>query len=166
MPSIETSKQLLIAHHRELANTCQALMSTAYADDKLQLIAEFRRFEAAIREHLDVEEAELLDDYAKFDPDDARSLLEEHERFRKLLLQLAVDAELHAIRAEHVENFIARLEAHAHHEERGLYAWAERHVSADANRRLAQRIGHSLQQLLGRPRAAAAGTIDPMRFSV
>ena len=47
--------------------------------------------------------------------------------------------ELHAVRAEAIDNLVTRLREHAAHEEAGLYAWAAEHVPPGAVTHLIER---------------------------
>jgi hypothetical protein len=140
---------LLTEHHHAIEAACTDLLGQTYADEPFELVAEYRRFEHEVLEHLAAEEELLLPAYAERAPDDARLLGEEHEALRRLLFRIGVDVELHIVRAADVEQLIARLRDHAAHEDKGLYAWATSELAAPARDQLRERIGRSIDQLDG-----------------
>ena len=135
-----SSRNLLTEHHHQLEASCCELLGCTYADDPLDLIEAYRRFEHELLEHLRVEEELLFPAYAEHAPDDARKLREEHDDLRRVLFRIGVDVELHLVRAQTVERLIAELRAHAAREDTGLYAWAATHLSAAAAEQVCDRI--------------------------
>jgi hypothetical protein len=73
---------------------------------------------------MDAEERELLPRYAEANAEDAASLMAEHANFRKILLELGVEGDLHTIRLERVRELVSALRTHAKRENEGLYRWA------------------------------------------
>ena len=131
---------LLRAHHHDVERACLELRGEMYGDDRLALIAAWHRFEERITAHMLAEEQLLLDAYAREEPDDARAIKAEHARLRSVLTPLAVECELHLIRAGTLERLLAFLRMHAEHEDRGLYAWADRALDATAREALTRRL--------------------------
>jgi hypothetical protein len=80
-------------------------------------------FERDLMEHFDLEERTLLADLLAARPREARVVLEEHRYLRTRLAQLR--ATLPNLSAAAARTFLDELAAHAHHEERVLYRWAE-----------------------------------------
>ena len=140
---------LLADHHRELETACSALLGCAYEGCPRTLIKQYRKFERAVREHLDAEETIILPAFAAHAPEEARSLGLEHAAIRKLLLQIGVEVELHLLRLETVKHLIETLHAHAAREDAWMYPWAQLHLPLSARRQLFVRIGHSLRVLAG-----------------
>jgi hypothetical protein len=141
------TKTLLDEHSREIEATCCELRGETYADDPQELVAAYRRFEREMLDHLDIEEKMLLPGYAAYAPDDAHKLLEEHGELRQLLYRLAIDVELHTVRAQSVNKLVARLREHAAHEDEGLYTWAAAHLPAGTVTQLIERIRTSIAAL-------------------
>lgn len=162
MTTEEAIRRVLADHHREIEAACKQLVAYTLADDPAALIAEYRRFERAVRDHIEAEQATLTA-YAEREPDDARRLVDDHEVLRRLLLQLGVEVELHAIRAEQVAELVEFLHDHAAREERGLYPWIAAHGSPAHQRRLFRRISASLRRLArkgSRPGIAGSGAVE------
>ena len=132
--------ELLRAHHHDVERACLELKREMYGDDRLALIAAWRRFEERITAHMVAEEELLLDAYGREQPDDARAIRAEHARLRSVLTPLGVECELHLIRASTLERLLAFLRMHAEHEDRGLYAWADGALDANAKQALMQRL--------------------------
>ena len=133
------AKTLMMEHSREIETMCCELRGRSYADEPHELVQAYRRFEREMLDHLDLEERTLLPGYAMCAPDDARKLSDEHSELRQRLYRLAIDVELHAVRAEAIDNLVTRLREHAAHEGAGLYAWAAEHVPPGAVTHLIER---------------------------
>jgi hypothetical protein len=138
---------LLAEHHRAMEAACTDLLGHTYADEPFELVGEYRRFEHEVLAHLAAEEELLLPAYARHAPDDARELEEDHEELRRLLYRIAIDVELHVVRAATVDQLIARLREHAAHEEQGLYTWAAGALDALARDQLRARLAPSIVEL-------------------
>jgi Hemerythrin HHE cation binding domain len=132
--------RLLTDHHRDVERACRDLLHDTYGDDARELDAAWRRFEQRLLEHMAAEEDLILDAYARVDPDHAREIRRQHDELRALLTPLCLEVQLHVIRARTVEQLIAALRAHAAHEDRAMYPWAERNLPADTQRQLIARL--------------------------
>jgi hypothetical protein len=137
----------LAEHHRELETACMALLSTAYADDASALVAEYRKFEQAVLDHIAAEEEEILPGYEEHAPADAREIREDHVRMRQLLFRIGVEVELHTVRIGYVHEMVALLRAHAEHEDAAMYVWAFAQLPANVKERLFDRIRRSSRGL-------------------
>ncbi len=154
---------LLPEHHREIEAACRELAARAYADDPLELVRQYRGFEHEMLEHLEVEEQLLLPQYEEVAPDDTRAIREEHSELRRLLYMIAVEVELHVVRAATVDRLIARLRAHTARENAGLYPWADANLSLEMKRHLTDRMRHSMREL-AQLRALRETAIDQPRL--
>ena len=132
--------ELLRQHHHDVERACAELRRDTYGDDRLALIDAWRRFEMRMSSHMLAEEELMLAAYAKTAPDDAKAIRAEHERLRAALVPLAIEVELHLIRAETIERLLALLRAHASHEDAGLYPWAEGAFDEGTKRAIAARL--------------------------
>lgn len=146
-PAAYRPRLLLADHHEELAAACADLRACACTDDARELAAQFRAFERAVIEHMEVEEEHILDAYAEFDAADAEQIRRQHAELRSQLLELALDTELHCVRAAQVERMIGALRAHAAHEDARMYPWAQMHLPLPVHRALFMRIARSLREL-------------------
>jgi hypothetical protein len=143
-------RSMLSEHHREIDVACMSLRAAACADDPLDVIAKYRALEHAVNEHMAAEEEVILQTYATIAPVDAAAIRDTHQQLRQLLYQLGIEAELHCIRLEAVDQLIATLRAHAAHEDREMYPWAQMALPPNNQRALVARIGSSLQELATR----------------
>ena len=111
------------ADHAALLRSLDALGNASEGADASELVRVWREFEAGLRAHLEVEEAELF----PLLPDRAeRTALErDHERFREQLDELGLQVEVHAIRKESVDTLCEALRAHAAREDAVLYRVAD-----------------------------------------
>ena len=146
----ETSN-VLAEHHRELDAGIERLLARVRDGDPTELRPEWSAFERALSRHLEQEETEILPGFARDDAAGARAILAEHADIRSALLDIGVNLDLHLLRAEQVESFVALLRAHAKREETALYAWAQRHVGP----RGWEAIKRSLRKAARSTRAAA-----------
>jgi hypothetical protein len=149
---------LLAEHHDELEAACADLRVAMHCGDPRELVDCYRAFEAGVVEHLRAEEDEILPAYGEFDPDDAAGIRNEHASIRARLYEIAVEVELHAIRAVTIEGIVEALRAHALHEDSGMYPWAEVHLPVSTRRQLSLRISQSLDTLSRLRRAFAHRT--------
>jgi len=100
----------------------------------------WRECEEGLIRHLQAEEAFLLPDLLTAKPREARALLEEHRHLRQRLAELTTG--LHrAVRPDRVQAFVAELRAHASHEEKTLYLWAETAVERSQQEAAIARLG-------------------------
>lgn len=146
-PAAYRPRLLLADLHEEIDAACADLRACVCGDDARELIAQFRAFERTVIEYMEAEEATILDEYEQFDADDAQRIRRQHAELRGQLLRLAVDAELHCLRAAQIDQMIAALRAHAAHENARMYLWAQVSLSPQAHRALFMRIGRSLREL-------------------
>lgn len=146
-PTNNGPRLLFADHHEEIEAACRALKAAIYTDDPANLIARFRTLERATLEHMSAEEEEILPAYEKTMPADASRILATHDELRRQLMRLAIDVELHAVRAHQLERLIATLREHARQEDLYMYAWAQIHLPLRTKRVLFKRIGRSLRAL-------------------
>lgn len=83
----------------------------------------WRQLEAAVLDHMQVEEHHLLVPFAEVYPEEATALHAEHGRLRGVLRQLRAELSVVAL-----QEFITTFTAHTRHEEHLFYAWAEQGV--------------------------------------
>jgi hemerythrin-like domain-containing protein len=93
--------------------------------------------------HLDVEEATMIPLLSRSHPKDARAILEEHKHLRKRLRELVGAAESGALACEMLERILDELRAHAAHEERLFYSWAEARLSDEERAHIAHELHRS-----------------------
>lgn len=126
--ALVASPNILTEHHRELDACIDRLLARVREDDPTELRPEWSTFERALLRHLEQEEVEILPGFARDNAAQAREILTDHAGIRSALLDMGVNLDLHLLRAEEVERFVAQLRAHAKREETALYAWAGTHI--------------------------------------
>ena len=126
---------MLAGDHDRLERAFQAIVTRAYGGDFQQLEAEWLVFQRALLGHLEAEEKHLIPALAEDRPGEAGVLLADHERIRNKLLELGIDLDLHCLRADRVDAFVALLREHAHREENTFYPWVDGQVAAAVARR-------------------------------
>lgn len=85
--------------------------------------------------------------YAEHAPADAQALREDHVAIRKALEALAIEVELHCVRAHSINDLVNSLRVHAAREDAGMYPWAQTHLPATPRKQLMLRVGRSLRSL-------------------
>ena len=138
---------LFADHHRQLEAACETLRACTYTDEPFELVVRFRSFERAVLEHLRAEEDSILPRYEVYAPADAELIRTTHAELRRQLFRIGIEVELHCVRAESLEELVKTLRAHAAHEDRGFYPWAQAHLPPRTRRELLRRVIHSLQLL-------------------
>jgi hypothetical protein len=86
-------------------------------------------FDAALHAHLELEEETILQAFSRAHPAEAARLQNEHAQIRAALLELGVEVDLHAARADMVARFIELLRRHAAREDASMYRWSEEHLA-------------------------------------
>jgi hemerythrin superfamily protein len=138
--------QLLLSDHQRLDALFQRLLDDVQCGDWRVCQATWSGFERQLLEHLETEEKYLLPIVEREYPTETEGLLEQHAGIRRLLADLGVQIELHALREQHVRHFIQFLQTHAAREETLLYRRAK-DLPPDVAKGLADRSG--LQQETG-----------------
>lgn len=141
---------LLPEHHKEIEAACTALLDTTYAEDPRELVAQYRRFECALLEHLAAEEELIVPIFGEHAPAEAAKIFAEHAELREALSKLGLEVELHVVRASSVHALVEALRAHGFREDAAMYPWARAHLPLDTRRQLFVRIGRSLRGLIRR----------------
>jgi hypothetical protein len=134
-------RTLMRDHHAEIESACLELMGAAFVDDPPSLVRRWQAFEHELLDHMAAEEELLLPSYQSADPEQAQELRADHILLRDLLEKAALDVELHTIRIPRLKDLVALLRAHAHREERSLYAWMQHRLPPGLRARLRGRIG-------------------------
>lgn len=130
------SGHILDQHHREIEEACLALLGACYAGDPGDLARRWAEIEHQLYDHMMAEEHFLFPAYQHDEPDDAHVLRDQHARLREQALEVGVAAELHTVRREQIEAFVAALRAHGQCEEASLYPWADRHLAEGERHRM------------------------------
>lgn len=115
----------LVADHERLERTFERLIAAFEADDRGGVAESWTEFERELSSHLQAEETWLVPALLRSHPRAARAILEEHGHIRRRLLELGASVDLYAIRLETARAFVDELRAHARHEDRALYQWAD-----------------------------------------
>jgi hemerythrin superfamily protein len=98
----------------------------AYHEEKWSLVDEaWGPFESGLRAHMAAEETHVFPGLDELEPGEVAALRVEHAELRKLLGELGVAVELHAVRENVARALVDRLHAHAAREDRIVYRWAD-----------------------------------------
>jgi len=133
-------REWLLEDHRRLETVLDRVLRAFEANDRQRIQSLWTELDAALTAHLDAEDRELLPVLGRTHDREARSLIEEHRHIRTRLIELAAAVDLHAIRVEMVRRFIDELRAHARHEDRVAYRWAQEHLDDEQSRPLLEAI--------------------------
>lgn len=126
------------ADHAALERSLESLGDASEGADAAELVRVWRGFEAGLRAHLELEEAELFPLLP--DPEERAALEADHARFREQLDELGLQVEVHAIRQPSVDALCAGLRAHAAREDAALYRLAEERVEPARGRSILERL--------------------------
>lgn len=122
--------QDLYQQHQAQERAFQDLVERVKSGDSLVCDAVWDEFCADLLSHLQFEEDHILPRYRRSNPGaaaDAEELLAQHAAIRQQLDEMGMALQLHLLRAEIVERFVAMMRAHAEHENRTLYPWERAH---------------------------------------
>ena len=119
-----TSMSSLRADHEVLVTLTNNVLAIIVDADRKKMQRAISVLQATVAAHLNDEERELIPRYAKYAPQDAACIMEEHAGIRKALAGLDIETDLHLLRADAMHTFLAALQAHAAREDAGMYCWA------------------------------------------
>jgi hemerythrin-like domain-containing protein len=120
-------------HHRGLEEAFKATVARARTDNDASVSrAAWDAFERELLAHMEIEEKDLFPLFGRLHLEEARALQAEHDVIRERLFELGLALDLRRLGTPAIEEFAARLRAHALREDLMLYPWAERHLSQDA----------------------------------
>lgn len=137
----------LSRHHADLDRLFERLLEAVRANARPDIDTLWTEFDAGLRKHFAVEEALILPRFKAIDRSEADALLREHDEMRKALDGFAIEVDLHLTRADVVDDFVARLRAHAAREDRLLYEWAEANLPDASQTSVRERLAGALRSL-------------------
>lgn len=112
--------------HRELESRFREIHRRALEGDWADLNGAWSELCQLLEAHLEFEEQQLFPAYVAEDPrreEELSVLRREHARLRELMDEIAIEIQLHQLRAHTVDAFIALNHDHASRENRRFYPW-------------------------------------------
>lgn len=134
------SLRRLRSDHVDFVTLFTELNNAVECDDASILQACWTKFESRLSTHMEAEEKYLLPGLENRHPVEAQRLRLEHARFRSLLAELGVRADLHLLRKTASDELLLLLESHAAWEDKTIYAWAEHEVEEEAHSSLLEAL--------------------------
>lgn len=119
----------MIAEHRLIETRLDELLDAFEANDHARMSSCWFEFETLLLPHLEIEEALLIPVLRRTQAREARALLEEHNHIRARAAQLGTAVDLHTARLDTAKHFSDELRAHATHEDKLFYPWADHQLS-------------------------------------
>ena len=129
----------LLADHQHFDALFSQLLADMHAGEWSTCQSTWSHFERELLDHMAAEEALVLPSFELVNPAETVQLREEHATVRRLLADLGVRIELHAVKEEHVKRLIESLRAHAAREDALLYRWASE-LSPELQKALSDRL--------------------------
>lgn len=114
--------------HQRLDGLFQSLAANAESGDYRVLGSSWTALEEGLLAHIDAEEAFMLPAFDRIDPPEASAIRLEHARIRRLVAEIGVRLELHALTTEGIRQFVEYLRTHAAREEAIFYRWVDREL--------------------------------------
>jgi hemerythrin len=133
-------QQRLDQDHRELNALLWRLSHDADAPSNDALRATWDELERRLLAHLDAEEQYLLPLVEASHPAQVDCTRREHEQIRRLVSELGIAIELHAVRQPAISELIRVLHEHADREDRTLYRFAGEKASVAVQHRIVQML--------------------------
>lgn len=131
--------QAFRADHTRLEHSLRDLTNAAQGASSSDLVVVWRSFEAGLQAHMEAEEESLLP--LVRDPDVLGRLELDHAAIRRWFDDLGLAVELHTIRKERIDRFVAQLRAHAAREDEWLYGHADALLDRATRRTVLERLG-------------------------
>ncbi len=139
-----------VADHLHLETLLEELLSALDARERRGLSILWSGFTRALLAHMDIEERCLIPQLDEQAGRVARTLHEEHRYLRLRSAALGEQLDELTARPEEIHVFADELRAHASHEDRMLYAWADRNLTPAAHLALLKEIDEAVRN---KPRA-------------
>lgn len=127
-PNAQTDRLNLREEHRLLDGQFNDLIRRTETGDWHECDAIWDAFSNWLEQHMADEERRLFPDYARLGPSAARlvqQLCDEHKELRRRLQSTGLAIQLHAVRAEEMEELVKVLREHAAREGQCIYPWLD-----------------------------------------
>lgn len=124
------SLRRLRADHVDFITLFRELNDAVECDDASILQTCWTKFESRLFTHMEAEEKYILPGLVFRHPVETERLRVDHDRFRSLLSELGVRADLHLLRKSASDELLQLLESHAAWEDKTIYKWAEDELDA------------------------------------
>lgn len=138
-----------VADHLHLETLLEEILNAMDSREEKGLSILWAGFSRTLLAHMDIEERCLIPQLDEQANRVARVLHEEHRYIRARTAGLAESIDALKARPDEIHAFADELRAHASHEDRMLYAWADRNLSPAAHRALLEQLDQAVQS---RPR--------------
>jgi hemerythrin-like domain-containing protein len=132
--------EALRADHRRLDELFDRLLDQVHVNDTALADATWSELERGLAGHLEAEEKWIFPAIERALPDETRALRAEHAAIREELAELGVELEIHALREETAERFIATIRAHGAREDDLLYRWADKELAEGPRASVLERL--------------------------
>ena len=120
-----TIRESLGSDHREISRRLTELSDAVEGANFPTIQAVLREVDIGLSAHMKGEEQYLFVHFQERHPEIIEQLRHEHETFRQAIDELAIQADLHTLRKERIDDLVERLRAHAEKENGSLYRWAD-----------------------------------------
>jgi len=127
--SMTSIRESLGSDHLEISRRLSELTEAVEGANFPTIQAVLREVDIGLSAHMEGEEKYLFTHFEGPHPEEIAQLRREHEGFRRSIDELAIQADLHTLRKEPIDDLVARLRAHADKENRSLYRWADEGLS-------------------------------------
>jgi hemerythrin superfamily protein len=126
--------------HRRIGALGDQLLNPMHVNDSALAVRVFSDFERGLLAHLDVEERHMLPLLDKESPAEVAGIRAEHDQIRRLLAEIGLGLEIHAVREETIERLNTFLRAHSAREEKLLYRWADTSIGGAHRASILERL--------------------------
>lgn len=143
--------EALKADHATLETEFHRALCAVRGGDPEYVRSAWLSMDADLQAHLHAEEEFILPGFEQSHPQEAAHIRRDHGEIRRALEQLGIELDLHMLRCESAEAFVASLRSHAQYEEQLFYDWAERQLPEAQKRSVLDRLrawrrGHAHEQ--------------------
>ena len=134
-------RTIMMADHQELERLIDAVIQAFERGERETVAAIWTRFERQFLAHFAAEERFLIPPLLASNPRAAAAILAEHRHLRARFVELGTGVDLHIVNLRMVRAFVDELRAHAAHEDRMLYRWADEEAADSVRLPLIQAVG-------------------------
>lgn len=126
--------------HAEIESLLERVIAAFESGDRSAVSAAWMRLEGRLLAHFDAEEQHLIPMLLRAHPRAATAVLADHRHLRARLAELGAGVNLRVVNVRTARAFFDELRAHAAHEERALYRWADEHAPDSVRASLLQAV--------------------------
>jgi hypothetical protein len=136
VPPANPIRKQLVDEHALLDRALKDISCAADGGEACDVRRAWGELEELLVRHLDFEEKELFPRLEALHPEWTAGFRRDHAVIRRLLAELGIRVDLHALRKQEIDELVDALREHAEREDATVYRWAGESAPIDTRRHL------------------------------